>query len=229
MEHRPTNSRRCLGRLSGGGSCPLDTASGRCARHSLGAHEIGGGKVGRADSRTRRHGKGEGRRRRRSRVLSRSAPHSRFEATSERRIVGEVVDWILFGGLVGVMVGAGLVVGLPSWGLWILALVAAPLLLTVYEIAAIATWGATLGRRFAGVRVVRADTLEAPGWRRAAVRTIALVPWCGPPRGFERYALRRAYGLPDRLAGTIVVDDRAWRSSQRAGTRREDAEAIPRP
>jgi uncharacterized RDD family membrane protein YckC len=185
--------------------------------------------VGRADSRTRRHGKGEGRRRRRSRRLSRSAPHSRLEATRESRIVGEVVDWVLFGGLAAVMVGAGLVVGLPSWELWILVVVGAPLLVTVYEIAAIATWGMTLGRRLAGVRVVRADTLEAPGRRRAAIRTTALLPWCWPPRGFKRYALRRADGLPDRLAGTIVVDDRARRSSQRAGTRREGAEAIAGP
>lgn len=105
-----------------------------------------------------------------------------------------------------------------------LALVGAPVLLTVYEVVAIAVWGMTLGKRFAGVRVLRADTLEAPGWRRAAIRTIALVPWCLPPRGFEHHALRRADGQPDHLAGTIVVDDRAWRSLQPA-TRREDTEA----
>jgi uncharacterized RDD family membrane protein YckC len=159
-------------------------------------------------------------------VISRSTPHSELEATSRSRIVGETVDWILFGGLVAVMVGVGIVVGLPSWGLWILALVGAPVLLTVYEIAAIAVWGMTLGKRFAGVRVLSADTLEAPGWRRAAIRTIALVPWSRPPRPFEHYALLRADGLPDRVAGTIVVDDRAWRSSQRPATRRESTHSA---
>lgn len=181
--------------------------------------------MGRASSRPRRRGKAERRGFRRNRV-SRPAPQSELEATPRSRIVGEVVDWILFGGLVAVMVGVGFAMGLPPWGLWILGLVGAPLLLTVYEIAAVAAWGMTLGRRFAGVRVLRADTLEAPGWRRAVIRTIALVPWCRPPRGFEHYALLRAPGLPDRLAGTIVVDDRAWRSSQRPATRRESTQAA---
>jgi uncharacterized RDD family membrane protein YckC len=177
-----------------------------------------GGTVVRASSRPRRHRKAERRGRRRNRVVIRSAPHSDLEATRRSRIVGEAVDWILFVGLVAVMVGIGFVIGLPPWGLWILALVAAPVLLMVYEVAAIAAWGMTLGKRCAGVRVLRADTLEAPGWRRGAIRTFALVPWCRPPRHFERYALLRADGLPDRLAGTIVVDDRAWRSSQRPAT-----------
>jgi uncharacterized RDD family membrane protein YckC len=177
--------------------------------------------VGRARSRPRRHGEAE-RRGRRSRVVSRSAPHEALEATVRSRIVGEAVDWLLFGGLVAVMVGVGLVMGLPPWALWVLALVGAPALLTVYEVAAIAMWGMTLGKRVAGVRVLRADTLEAPGWRRAAIRLIALVPWSLPPRGFEHYVLRRADGLPDRLAGTIVVDDRAWRSLQPATHREND-------
>ena len=182
--------------------------------------------MGRASSRPRRHGKAERRGRRRNRVVGSSTPHSELEATPRSRIVGEAVDWILFGGLVAVMVGVGFVMGPPSWGLWIVALVGAPVLLTGYEIAAIAAWGTTLGKGFAGVRVLRTDTLEAPGWRRAAIRTIALVPWCRPPRHFERYALLRADGLPDRLAGTIVVDDRARRSSQRPATRRENTKAA---
>jgi uncharacterized RDD family membrane protein YckC len=179
-----------------------------------------GGIVGRASSRPRRHGKAE----RRNRVVNRPAPLAELEATVRRRIVGEAVDWLLFGALVAGMVGVGFVVGLPPWGLWLVALVGAPVLLTVYEVVAIAVWGMTLGKRFAGVRVLRADTLEAPGWSRAAMRTIALVPWCLPPRGFEHHALRRADGQPDHLAGTIVVDDRAWRSLQPA-TRRENTEA----
>lgn len=180
--------------------------------------------MGRASSRPRRRGKAERRGSRRKRV-TREPPHSDLEATPRSRIVGEVVDWILFGVLVAVIVGVGFVLGLPPWGLWILGLVGAPLVLTVYEIAAVAAWGMTLGKRFAGVRVLRADTLRPPGWRRAVIRTIALVPWCRPPRCFEHYALLRAPGLPDRLAGTIVVDDRAWRASQRPATRRESTQA----
>lgn len=124
------------------------------------------------------------------------------------------------------MVGIGFVVGLPSSGLWVVVIVGAPLLLTVYEIVAIAVWGATLGKRFAGIRVLRADTLEVPGWKRAAIRTLGLAPWSWLPRGFQRYALRQAHGLNDRLAGTAVVDDRAWRSSRRSIRPQERTEAA---
>jgi hypothetical protein len=144
------------------------TASRRYARHSLAGHKIGGGTVGRASSRPRRHGKAERGGRRRNRVVGSSTPHSELEATPRSRIVGEAVDWILFGGLVAVMVGVGFVMGLPSWGLWIVALVGAPVLLTGYEIAAIAAWGMTLGKRslafesFAPTRSRRRDGGEQP-------------------------------------------------------------------
>jgi uncharacterized RDD family membrane protein YckC len=153
-------------------------------------------------------------------------PHLALQATPSSRNRAEVVDWIVFVGLGAVMVGIGFVVGLPSWGLWVVAIVGAPVLLTIYEVVAIAMWGATLGKRFAGVRVLRADTLERPGWRRAAIRTLGMAPWNWLPRGFERYALGRAHGLNDRLAGTVVVDDRAWRSSQRSARSQETSEAA---
>jgi len=172
--------------------------------------------VGRSDSRPRRRGERARGRRRGDRAAGWLGPHWELQPTPARRNLAEVVDWIVFVGLCAVMVGVGFVVGLPSWGLWVVVIFVAPVLLTVYEIVAIAVWGATLGKRFAGVRILRADTLDVPGWKRAAVRTLGLAPWSNLPRGARRYALRGAHGLNDRLAGTVVVDDRAWRWSQRS-------------
>lgn len=182
--------------------------------------------MGRSKCRARRHGKGARHDSRRSRVPGRPGPHSEFQATPSSLIIAEVVDWIVFAGVCAVTVGIGFVVGLPSWGLWVLALVVAPVLLTVYEVVAIAAWGSTLGKRFARIRVLRADTLEAPGWKRAAVRTLGLAPWSWISWHDERHVLRRAHGLHDRLAGTVVVDDRAWRSSQRSARRQERTEGA---
>jgi uncharacterized RDD family membrane protein YckC len=182
--------------------------------------------VGRSDSRPRRRGKRARRRPGGNRAPSRLGPHWELRPTPGRRNLAELVDWIVFVGVGAVMVGIGFVLGLPSWGLWVVAIFGAPVLLTIYEVVAIAMWGATLGKRLAGVRVLRADTLEPPGWRRAAIRTLGLAPWSWIPRGFHRYALGRAHGLNDRLAGTVVVNDRAWRSWQRSARSQETTESA---
>jgi uncharacterized RDD family membrane protein YckC len=174
--------------------------------------------VGRSDSR-RRRGKRGRRSRRRNRAHGWSGPGSELEPSPASRIVAEFVDWLVFIGLCGITAGIALVVGVPSWGIWVLVLVVAPVLLTIYEIVAIAAWGTTVGKRFAGLRVLRAGTLETPGWKRAAIRTLGLAPWSWIPRYLQRHAFRGAHGLHDRLAGTVVVDDRAW---QRRNPRRGD-------
>jgi uncharacterized RDD family membrane protein YckC len=88
-----------------------------------------------------------------------------------------------------------------------------------YALVATALWGQTLGKRVLGIRVVRSDTFDLPGWNRAAIRTLGLVPLGMLPYGGVLTTVgegsflftRTRQGLHDVFAGTIVVDDREWR------------------
>jgi uncharacterized RDD family membrane protein YckC len=88
----------------------------------------------------------------------------------------------------------------------------------VYVLVATALWGQTLGKRLLGIRVVRSDTFDLPGWKRAGIRTLGLVPLGMLPYGAALTTVgegsflftRTRQGVHDVFAGTIVVDDREW-------------------
>ena len=86
------------------------------------------------------------------------------------------------------------------------------------ELVGTAVWGQTLGRRLVHLRVVRADTDDVPGWARAAVRAFeplgvsrSVHAQRSEPAGRHPVFRRSWEGLHDLTAGTLVVDDRAWR------------------
>jgi uncharacterized RDD family membrane protein YckC len=86
--------------------------------------------------------------------------------------------------------------------------------LALYEVVPTALWGRTPGKAIVGTKVVRIGDDRPPGWKRAVLR------WVLPALAFQIHVvgwvvaillravlvldpLRR--GVPDRLAGTIVV------------------------
>lgn len=90
--------------------------------------------------------------------------------------------------------------------------------LAAHELVGTALSGQTVGKRLVGIRVVRSDTYDIPGWTRAAVRTFGLVPLGWMPHGGSVVLGSQAYaftqtrqGLHDLVAGTMVVDDQEWR------------------
>jgi uncharacterized RDD family membrane protein YckC len=137
----------------------------------------------------------------------------------------EAVDWLVFVVVCVALVVLGVALGWPAWSLWLLVIVGAPLLATLNEVLSVAWWGQTLGKRLAGLRVVRADTLEVPGLRRAAVRAVLVGPLVWAPWHTQLFAGRRALFAQDRLAGTVIVDDAAWRAALPAPA--PEAEAGP--
>jgi uncharacterized RDD family membrane protein YckC len=100
------------------------------------------------------------------------------------------------------------------------------LLLTgLYVVPAIGVWGATLGQRIVGLRVVRLDTGGDPGWTRSLVRWAVVavpglvslvVPVVDPFVGFWGFAVYLAIfvdgdlhrGLHDRFSGLLVIEAR---------------------
>jgi uncharacterized RDD family membrane protein YckC len=109
-----------------------------------------------------------------------------------RRLLARLLDGLVVGvpaGLVGALVIAGLSAGelphieaqqaagvpnpQPSTG-YVISVMAVLAVLAIgavlYEIAMIAGLGATLGKQWAGVAVVSADSGSAPGWGRSAGR-----------------------------------------------------------
>jgi uncharacterized RDD family membrane protein YckC len=125
------------------------------------------------------------------------------------------------------LVAGGVALGWPAWSLWLLVLVGAPLLATLNEILAVAWWGATPGKRLAGLRVVRADTLGVPGLRRAAIRTLLVGPLVWFPLHSQLLTRRRALLVQDRVAGTVIVDAAAWRASLASPAGPEDGDGGP--
>jgi uncharacterized RDD family membrane protein YckC len=97
----------------------------------------------------------------------------------------------------------------PAEWAGLLALVAA---YGVYEIACVARWGQTLGKKLARVRVVSAASLSPPGLGRATMRWfVQLLAWAtciGAPILYLSPLwdpARRGRGWHDLSAGTMVV------------------------
>ena len=147
-------------------------------------------------------------------------PHAPPWAEIGLRVLARVVDLMIF------FVGFGVVVTLTESGApaaepdgsteltpaeWagLLALVA---VYGVYEIACVARWGQTLGKKLAHVRVVSATTLRPPGLGRATMRWfVQLLAWAtciGAPILYLSPLwdpARRGRGWHDLSAGTVVV------------------------
>lgn len=135
------------------------------------------------------------------------------------RILGTIIDRSVLPALLLLVVST--LVGRDPFGqdgvwLWVPVLAAA----AVHEVVGTALWGQTLGKRLVGVRVVRADNFDLPGWRRAVMRTFGLAPLAAVPYGsvgaeiandasFFLNRCRRA--MHDFLGGTLVVQDAPWR------------------
>jgi len=119
-----------------------------------------------------------------------------------RRIGAGFISWVIFG-----VAAAALGDVLP--------LVSYPICVLVLQVLPTAVWGRTLGQWATGLRVVRVDGGESPGWLRAAVRFAVFqsVPVLGLIY-FVAWALNARIGagggVPERLAwdrasGTAVV------------------------
>jgi uncharacterized RDD family membrane protein YckC len=140
-----------------------------------------------------------------------------------QRLLGRIVDMLIVGLPVGLVARSDLL-GLPRDQVEVVAVLAIAGLSLVYETAQLALWGRTLGKRLAGIRVVRnrpADRLPGGlGPARALLRTatyvlpIALrpVPVFGVVAGIFWVANAaalfegdRRQALHDRLTDTIVV------------------------
>jgi len=139
-------------------------------------------------------------------------------ASPSRRLGGAVIDGVLFviGALVLLIVG-------NQWSGWP-ARVAFTLPFVLYQVAAIAVWGRTLGKAAMGTKVVREEDRGPVGWGAALARwAVPAVPGialslAGDPAGVIgllwiivvysgvlRDSQRR--GLHDHVAGTVVVHD----------------------
>jgi uncharacterized RDD family membrane protein YckC len=132
------------------------------------------------------------------------------------------LTWIVMG--IGTAVGAD-VKGEAALGIVALVIVVMGFL---YTLIPTALRGQTLGKRLVGIRVVRSDNFDVPGWRRAAIRTLGLTPLGWVPYGNAAVAAgesmfmftRTRQGLHDLMAGTVVVDDREWRRWASRASRR---------
>lgn len=83
-----------------------------------------------------------------------------------------------------------------------------------YEVAQIAVWGQTIGKRMAGIKVINAAHGGVPGWGTATGRwaipgLVALIPTIGPLLSLLCYVSLtwdRVYqGWHDKVAGTLVI------------------------
>jgi uncharacterized RDD family membrane protein YckC len=93
-------------------------------------------------------------------------------------------------------------------------------IMVVNHIVGIALRGQTIGKHLLGIRVVRADTFDVPGWRRSILRSFGLsplgfIPYGGQASGIADDASfllsNRRRAFHDYISGTIVVDDGPWR------------------
>ena len=114
-----------------------------------------------------------------------------------RRLWARIIDLILLTvvGLIVIIVTFSRL-GDNEWGFLAALVVITLLLLAVlllYEVSMIATLGQTLGKKWAGVTVVRADNGAVPGWGKSFVR------WLIPVRGqfdSDHRQCRHPGGLP---------------------------------
>jgi uncharacterized RDD family membrane protein YckC len=164
------------------------------------------------------------RRERRSKQLRNRARPDRIALRSNRMaaaIVDALFVTLVLTALAWIVMGISASVGVDlndETALGILAVVIVVMGI-LYTLIPTALWGQTLGKRLAGIRVVRSDNFDVPGWRRAAIRTLGLTPLGWMPYGNAAVAAgesmfmftRTRQGLHDLIAGTVVVDDREWR------------------
>lgn len=135
------------------------------------------------------------------------------------RVVAFVVDGVVvFNTLVWVTWFVAAHAGQEPPGLVVLGLGVGVAGVGLHELVGTALWGQTLGRRLVRIRVVRSDTYDVPGWTRAAIRVSGSLPLNRTVHANdaglagEAHVFRRSrQGLPDLMAGTMVVDDREWR------------------
>jgi uncharacterized RDD family membrane protein YckC len=133
-----------------------------------------------------------------------------------RRIVGWLIDYLLFGVPFAVVslalndsTDASTIAEPPLWATFGFAAAS-----TIYETVFVATRGRTLGAWIVGVRIVRIDDGHVPGWSKAGIRALLpmalqAVPVVGIALMAAVYVTAlfnpRRQGLHDRAAGTIVV------------------------
>ena len=150
-------------------------------------------------------------------------------ATPRRRLVGRLIDLVLLIGATTIAVGLGLGgtvlsalrgdaagIGIAVGTLVVTIVVAGVLVLfaVIYEGVMIARTGRTVGKRLVGVKVVRRDNGERPGWASSLARwavpyLLLLVPVVGWVLSLVAYISLlwdpQRQGWHDRLASTLVV------------------------
>lgn len=135
-----------------------------------------------------------------------------------RRLWARIIDWILlatasaiviialFGGLAGSERG--------FWAAFFLTLLVVGALWLLYEMTMIAALGQTLGKKWAGVKVIRADNGAVPGWGKSFVRwlipsVVSVIPIIGNAATLVVYLSPVFYptrqGWHDMAATTAVV------------------------
>ena len=135
-----------------------------------------------------------------------------------RRLWARIIDLILLTvvGLIVIIVTFSRL-GDNEWGFLAALAVITLLLLAVlllYEVSMIATLGQTLGKKWAGVKVVRADNGAVPGWGKSFVRwlipsVVNFIPIIGNAAALVVYLSPVFYptrqGWHDMAASTAVV------------------------
>lgn len=135
-----------------------------------------------------------------------------------RRLWARIIDWIL---MVAALVIAMIALfgGLANsdrgfWAAFFLTLLVWGAIWLLYELTMIAALGQTLGKKWAGVKVVRADNGAVPGWGKSFVRwlipfAVNFIPIIGNAAFLVVYLSPVFYptrqGWHDMAASTAVV------------------------
>lgn len=136
------------------------------------------------------------------------------DAPIARRAAARAVDFaIVLGAFLAIVLALSALAG-PSpdgTGVVIIAIAVTFLIQLTYEVLLVGLRGRTLGKQLMGIEVVRADSEEPPGLRRAFLRhlipTVLLVVFFPAyPVPYIAAALAKDHRWPhDRMAGTRVV------------------------
>lgn len=135
-----------------------------------------------------------------------------------RRLWARIIDWMLMA-VVGLIVLLVVFSSLSDneMGLLVALLVITLVFLAVlllYEVSMIAALGQTLGKKWAGVKVIRADNGAVPGWGKSFVRwlipsVVSVIPIIGNAATLVVYLSPVFYptrqGWHDMAATTAVV------------------------
>ncbi|TDN62152.1 RDD family protein [Paraburkholderia sp. BL10I2N1] len=92
-----------------------------------------------------------------------------------------------------------------------------------------ATWGTSPGKRALGLRIVDADTGQPMTARQAAMRTLGyLVCFATGGAGFLWVLFNpRRQGLHDRMANTVVIDEKLPKTRGRPQGQRDGHDELP--